>query len=298
MQNVAPSPSRRLTHRMAIAAVLLAVLVTSRNFGLGEESVGNDPLNGNNYTDWPGIMDVINDKARVYRQWVNGDERFYFEGDTDALNKALKQFAKTTGKVKEVIIRPGSAKAGTFHDGHVTYDWDLHIMGGIAAGLTRDKVGSLIWPKDPRMTIYIGKNIKLEKLEIPDGLTVVELKTLKERITKALKSENRTARGWGCAELARLDPYDATTMKTVADKLKDDDSWVRLNVVHTLATLGRLAKPHLPALNAMAANENDRMKSAIAKTITAIEQGVDVAKDAAAHQKTVEAISKKFATKK
>ena len=35
-------------------------------WGLGTETIGNEPLHEANYTEWKGIMPVINDKARVH----------------------------------------------------------------------------------------------------------------------------------------------------------------------------------------------------------------------------------------
>ncbi len=278
------------------AFILLACSATS--FGLGEESIGNDPLNGANYKDWPGLIDVINRPARVYRQWVNGNEYFYFRGDTKALNQALQKFADTTGKVKEVIIRPGPANAATFQNGQIEYDWHLHVVGGIARAVMQKDGGENIWPKHPQITVHLGKNIKLNEIKIPKGVTVVQLKTLKQRYTEALKSKSQNVRGWGCGHLARLDPYDTKSMNAVAGQLKDDSAWVRLNAAGALATFGRRAKPLLPTLKKMAETETDRMKSRLAKTIAEIEQGADRSKEAAAHQKTLGAISKRFAQTK
>ena len=71
------------------------------------EGFGNEPIGSANYGDWPNIMAVINDTHRVYHTWVNGSEHFYFKGDTEALNAALKNFAAIKADRRTVVLRPG-----------------------------------------------------------------------------------------------------------------------------------------------------------------------------------------------
>src|SRR5262245_33840096 len=93
---------------------LLALAATGRPaWALGEEDFGNAPLSDANYTDWPGIMPVVNHAARVYHWWVNGNEEFYYEGDAAAVNETLKKFAEAKSGTREagvggeVVLRPG-----------------------------------------------------------------------------------------------------------------------------------------------------------------------------------------------
>ena len=64
--------------RSVLGRALLASLVLIACCGparaLGTEDFGNAPLNAANYTDWPGIMPVVNHPSRVYHWWVNGNE--------------------------------------------------------------------------------------------------------------------------------------------------------------------------------------------------------------------------------
>jgi hypothetical protein len=53
---------------------------------------GNAPQAEANYRTWPGLIRVVNDPARAYLVWVNGDERLSYRGDTAALNRILKAF--------------------------------------------------------------------------------------------------------------------------------------------------------------------------------------------------------------
>ena len=72
-----------------IAVIVIAIvgqLSAQQAFALATDEVGNKPLSELNYTEWKGIMPLVNDKARVYQVWVNGNEHFYFKGTTKPLN--------------------------------------------------------------------------------------------------------------------------------------------------------------------------------------------------------------------
>ena len=103
-------------------------------FGFATEDKGNAPFLEANYGEWKGtgIMPVANHESRVYHTWVNGNEHFYYRGDTKALNDALRKFAASEADVREVIIRPGPSERTTFNKVRVPYDWHLHIQGGIS----------------------------------------------------------------------------------------------------------------------------------------------------------------------
>ena len=121
-----------------IAATALAVvgsLAARRADGLGTETVGNEPLHEANYTYWKGIMPVINDKTRVYSNWVNGNEHFFYKGTVKELNAALVEFAKIEVKTHEVVLRPAPGVAHSFHHKEFPHNWELHIHGGISKHL-------------------------------------------------------------------------------------------------------------------------------------------------------------------
>ena len=161
-------------HSLAVASVVFAIglLVSTRAWGLGSEEFGNKALPDANYKDWKGIMPVINDESRVYQQWVNGNEHFYYSGKTKALNAALAHFAKVGVKNHVVVLRNGAGSAQTFQQLVIPYNWQLHVIGGIAKIKAVDDVEDLDWQQDPVLTIYLGDGIELKSLEIPDGVTL------------------------------------------------------------------------------------------------------------------------------
>jgi hypothetical protein len=255
-----------------IVVLLVVSLQAGRAWALGEETFGNEPLSDANYTDWPGVMPVINTESRVYRIWVNGNEHFYYRGEMAAINDALKQFAALKFDVREVVLRPGSGEAQTFQGNKVPFDWELHLVGGIARSMTTLDKGDLIWRKSPVLSIYVNDASELDKLKIPDGITLLGLADLKKRYTEALNnSTDKTVRGWGCGELAALDAFDRQSMQAILARLEDDDNWVRLNAAGAVSKYGTQAKGALDSLQAAARSDDKSLRTAAESAIASIE---------------------------
>ena len=164
---------RRLCLIAAIVVAIFGQLSAQNVFALATEEIGNAPISELNYTNWKGIVPLVNDKARVYQVWVNGNENFYFKGNTKALNAALSAFAKVEVKNHVVVLRPGPIERRSIRDKTlIQFNWELHVIGGIAASRATDDIEDLEWQKYPVLTIYIGGDIDLDKLEIPNGVTL------------------------------------------------------------------------------------------------------------------------------
>ena len=220
----------RLKMRAILTIALL--LIASDAWSLGFESFGNDPVEGSNYTEWPNVLPLVNDPHRVYFSWVNGNEHFYFAGDNAALNAALKSFSAIKAKKLTVVLRPAPGTGSSLkRDREFEFNWNLHLLGGIAKVMSREDLGTNIWDPTPYLHIYVGDGIKLDEIEIPDGVEVLEIADLKTRYAKCLASKDRTVRGWCCSHIAGLDPYDEESVRQIASKLNDDDDWVKLNAV-------------------------------------------------------------------
>jgi hypothetical protein len=152
--------------------LILGPLLPARAWGLGSEEFGNKALPEANYTQWKGIMPVINDERRVLQQWVNGNENFYYVGKAKELNAALAHFAKIEVKHHVVVLRNGPATAQTFQKLAIPYHWQLHVIGGLAKFKAVDDPQDLDWQKDPVLTVYLGDGIDLKTLEFPKELTL------------------------------------------------------------------------------------------------------------------------------
>ena len=255
---------------------VLICCVSGRVWAWGTEDFGHTVLNEANYRDWPDIMPLVNDPSRVYHSWVNGNEQFYYRGDATALNNALRQFAACKAEVHEVLLRPAPCEVKSFNRTKtIRYDWNLHILGGIAQVMTTLDQGSKIWSKYPTMTVCIGGDISLEKLEIPKGVSIIDVADLSRRYREALASTDKTVRGWGAGHLARLDPYNTENLAAITKLLKDEDNWVRLNAAGALVVFGKKAESALPTLRDMLSTEDKQLKARIAKTIEKIQQAKD-----------------------
>jgi hypothetical protein len=263
-----------------IAAMAVLGALAPRVYGLGDETIGNEPLHEANYTEWKGIMPVLNDKARVYSNWVNGNEHFFYKGTTKELNAALAEFAKIEVKTHEVLLRPGPGVTQTFGRKDVPHNWELHILGGISKHLLTLDKGDEVWNKDPRLTIYIGGDIDLAKLEVPKGVTLLDIPTLTKRVAAGIAaSKDKTVRGWGCGQLASLNHFGTENMQGVAKMLDDTDSWVRVNAAGSLPLFGKKAAPHLPALRECLISEDQGLKTRAQAAIIEIEQAEDKSKE-------------------
>ena len=124
---------RRLCLIAAIVIAIFGQLSAQKAFALATDEIGNKPLSELNYTEWKGIMPIVNDKARVYQVWVNGNESFYYKGVTKQVNAALATFAKVEVKNHVVVLRPGPVERSSIRDKTpISFNWELHVIGGIA----------------------------------------------------------------------------------------------------------------------------------------------------------------------
>lgn len=281
---------RRAIRKAAwLAAAVLAA--GGAAWALGMETFGNQPFSEVNYRDWPGIMPVANHPSRVYHTWINGNEDFYYQSDLAALNDTLRKFAEARGKDWEVVLRPGPGVAHSF-DGSRTipYGWHLNLTGGIARHVTTLDQGDQVWSKVPVLTIWVGGEIELAKVQFPAGLKVIGIGAVKQRTRAGLKSTDRTVRGWANGVLASLDPYDAASRDAITAMLKDPDNWVRLNAAGALAVFGHQALPALPQLRAALETDDPQLKTRLQESIQAIEKAPDSAAAERAHRQTMDAI--------
>lgn len=209
---------------------------------MGEEHFGNKPLNALNFKTWPNVISVVNDKNRVYHQWVNGSEFCCYRGDTAALNAALQNFANVKSEKLEVVLRPGKGVATTFtKDKTVEFDWKLQLYGGIAGHMAKKHQGENIWTPHPTLFVRVTDQIELEQLDIPKNVSVLQISDLKQRYSKCLKSKDNNVRGWCCAHLADLNIYDKEIMNMIATRLEDEVDWVRLNALLSIDKFGNKA---------------------------------------------------------
>src|SRR5205085_2599004 len=118
----------------AVVALLFALPATV--LALATETFGNAPAV--KQPDWAeGVIDVVNLQSRVYSHWVNGNENFYYRGNAQALNEALRKYAAVKDDVRQLILLPGSGKTQTFKGKPIDFDWQLHVPSGIYKAVSK-----------------------------------------------------------------------------------------------------------------------------------------------------------------
>jgi hypothetical protein len=276
-----------------VLLLLATLLLPGTAFGLGEETLGNAPLSEANYKDWPGLAAVVNDPARVYQSWVNGNENCYYTGTTAELNQALANIAAAELKVHEVVLRPGPGSVKNF-DGtsEFTVNWHLHIFGGIAKHLTTLERGDQVWPVHPRLTIYVGGDVDLAKIEMPKGVKLIGLPELSARARKGIESKDKTVRGWSAGVIAEIDPHNKENLAAIAKLLGDDDDWVRLNAASSISQFGRQASSAVPALKECLKRDDKNLQERAQKAIEEIEAAPDTSEKQREHAAALERIER------
>lgn len=116
--------------------LILSLAVPAPVLAVGEESFGNAPVV--QQPGWAeGVIDVVNLKSRVYSQWVNGNENFFYRGDARALNDALGRFAAVKDDGRRLVLLPGPGKTHTFGRTPLAFDWQLHVPSGIYKAVSK-----------------------------------------------------------------------------------------------------------------------------------------------------------------
>ena len=133
--------------RFGNLALLIQILAFPATvLALGFESFGNDPQGKK--SNWiEGVVNVVNLRSRVYSYWVSGSENFFYRGNAEALNEAIRAFAGIQGEGHELVLMPGAGVTRSFQGKQITFDWDFNPQ-------------SIYWSTDkirpPRLTVYIN----------------------------------------------------------------------------------------------------------------------------------------------
>ena len=179
---------------VAILTALFCCFAPAVCFGLAFCISGNEPQSSANYSDWPGLVDVVNDPSRECLCWCNGDERLWYRGDTETLNRVLSEFAEIEGVDPHVVILPGPGQILTRDGAEVPCDWRLRVVGGIARARCNQYEPNAVWDTRPTLTIFLTDRLNLDELTVPAGIAVSQWKDLCERYEAALHNDNEPTR--------------------------------------------------------------------------------------------------------
>ncbi|MAG55419.1 MAG: hypothetical protein CMJ83_03925 [Planctomycetes bacterium] len=255
---------------MLLPGLLMTVLVSaSPPARLGEEAFGNDPVN--KHSEWvKGVVDAANDRRRVYRRWVNGNEDFCFRGDAIAVNAALKLFAKIDDPKKLVVLLPDLGRTRSFENVLVKYVWKINVPSGIYLGMAKRVKGPSAMHLHPVMEIHLTGGLKAEELELPAGLAVVGAEDLMRKYRDARKNgETASTRGYGCHSLWRFG-YGAGVVEELTTSINSEDSFVQLSAVGALGLMGQDARTAVPALKKLMGAAEVRLRDACKRALDKI----------------------------
>jgi len=257
---------------LVMAAVFVAIPHEEPALGLAMETMGSDQPVAEQ-VDWAeGVIDVVDLPSRVYSRWVNGNESFYYRGATEDLNATLRNFAAVKADVREVILRPGPGEARTWDGLRVPCDWRVHVPSGIYLAMAKEEKGTRVFTKHATMTVFVsGGNIELEKLQIPAGVTVLELKDLVERYLAGLKSKDHDVRGQAAYLLGEMGPYVEEVILPLVEALKDENEYVRRCAAIGVGRMGARALAALPTLRQGLQDEDEHVREAFREAIAKIE---------------------------
>ncbi len=168
----------------------LAALALSTCISLGEEEFGNKPRP--NDPDWAqGVVELANDAHRVYRRWVNGNQEFFFQGDSAAVNRALEQFARVEADLREVVLMPKRGRTDSFDSKkRIDFDWRLYAPSGLCLGPARAG-NPPVYPPHATLTVHVQGAITLERLRVPAGITLIAPDQLLERYQRAAEQREK-----------------------------------------------------------------------------------------------------------
>jgi len=267
--------------RDAWVAVSVCIVVVPLSWGLGQETFGDEPLFAENYSDWPGLIHVLNQPDRLYSTWVNGNEDFYYSGDIEAFNAALRKFAEADLEVHELVLRPGPGVVASWHGNReIEFSWHVNVRGGIAKHLSTEDKGDLVWNPHPMVSLYVTEDMPLDKLNIPEQITVHELSDVSKRVRTGLSSTDQTVRGWGAGVLSRLDPYDDANLEAIVKLLDDDVDWVRLNAVLAIKAYGTKAQVGEDAVRKCLESDDEALREHTQQTLDYIDTVEDAPDEA------------------
>lgn len=170
---------------MISTSLLIICLTPSTCWAFAFSVEGNEPQSPANYQRWDGLADLVNQPTRQHLFWCNGSETLSYEGDTAALNQALRVFAQIDCSAHTVVFRPRVPK-----DKH---DWHLNIVEGITRHAYEAWGLADVHFMDPTLVVYVSNRIQLDDVVLPPGVTATQLRDLRQRYNQALTSGTEQA---------------------------------------------------------------------------------------------------------
>jgi len=226
-------------------------------FGLGEEEMGNKPVGMQG--GWPeGILDAVNDPARVYRRWVNGNEQFYFSGGPAEINRIIAAFGKVKIERRELMLRAEAGTTHTFGRKAVAFTLCLDLPSGIFLHHAKEVGEEDAYPTYAKLILYLGDGkLPLAKLEVPRAIRVRRPADALGGLRRTLTHTDAYVRAWAANVLAEFGPDAAPVVPDLLRTLREDkEPYPRRVAAKALGQIGVKGEEVNAALRAAASPES------------------------------------------
>lgn len=208
-----------MSRTLLISAIVL--LLAQPALALLISEPGNKPQPEANYTDWPGVINAVNDPSRVMLVWVNGNEQLMYAGTADDLNRVIGKFAATNVPKLELRLLPANADLKSVKEGPqfiVKYDWSIELNGGVAKAFAVAQELDPVMPLHPVLTVYVSDRIDLQQLNIPQNLIIAQRDDRKTQLQEAMKSDNVARRNHAESLWKALEPELEPDQRLIYEK--------------------------------------------------------------------------------
>ena len=158
--------------RRCFLVALLGCLCCARIcLGLAEERVGPVP-DAVAQAEFPaGITNLLRHESRVYSIWVNGNEHFHYQAGAKQVNELIQHFSKMQMRDHVLTIKAGRVQSTSFSGDSISYNVDLHVLGGIALAVHKQRGEP--HTHEPTLTIHADPTKDadlLKELTLPDNI--------------------------------------------------------------------------------------------------------------------------------
>lgn len=172
---------------------------------------------------------------------------------------------------------------------------ELADLGTSAAGLFREALKGKLSPEArdrlEKLLAEVSKDIRVDTLDIPAGLTVIGPDDLLARARQKFTDKSAGLRGNGASMLAECGVPGEEILPELEKMLKDRSEWeskAAWGVLWGALRLGAAAKPLLPALRDAAAEAKDKEFAKMCQqVIETIEKAKDLVSEAEAKKRAV-----------
>jgi hypothetical protein len=155
---------------------LLAISV----FALSSMVGADHPSSPVHNDGWPkGIDALVNGKERVHGYFVNWEDVFFFKGDTRRFNSFLRDYAKTPGVRRRLVLHKGKLAVRSPWDKEprkIEANWQLYVNAATNPDLLPNGGENAV------LDLWLDGTVSEKKLEIPANVKVEYAEAVKRKL--------------------------------------------------------------------------------------------------------------------